>query len=216
MFVMIRIETFWSWFSKSPQKDTSKLLCRRNDGKGEWNTIPVAYYPLNTAEYATAILASDWLYFSKHGIKLLYSGKRLSTLTNWVCNYTTAKAYQHWQTGFVIIRQWLCNWLYNGKSLSTLTNWVCDYTTAKVYEHREIKFVIIHLIIQRQKLINTDKLSLWLYNGDYAIDYTMAKAYQHWQAEFVIHHDNCKSLRAQRNQVCDFTLDYTTAKAYQH
>ena len=182
----------------------------------ESGILPVAYYPLNTAEYATAIQASDWLYFSRHGIKLLYNGKRLSTLTNWVCNYTTAKAYQHWQTGFVIIQRWLCNWLYNGKSLSTLTNWVCDYTIAKVYEHREIKFVIIHLIIQRQKLINTDKLSLWLYNGDYAIDYTMAKAYQHWQAEFVIHHDNRKSLRTQRNQVCDYTLDYTTAKAYQH
>ena len=27
------------------------------------------YYPLHTAEYATVILASDWLYFSRHGIK---------------------------------------------------------------------------------------------------------------------------------------------------
>ena len=26
------------------------------------------HYPLHTAEYATAILASDWLYFSRHGI----------------------------------------------------------------------------------------------------------------------------------------------------
>ena len=40
-----------------------------NDGKVEWNTIlPIAYYPLHTAEYATVILASDWLYFSRHGI----------------------------------------------------------------------------------------------------------------------------------------------------
>ena len=31
--------------------------------------IPVAYYPLHTAEYATVILASDWLYFSRHGMK---------------------------------------------------------------------------------------------------------------------------------------------------
>ena len=34
----------------------------------------------------------------------LYNGKRLSTLrTNWVCDYTTAKVYQHWQTEIVII-----------------------------------------------------------------------------------------------------------------
>ena len=39
--------------------DTSKLLRARNDGKVEWNT----------AEYAMVILASDWLYFSRHGIK---------------------------------------------------------------------------------------------------------------------------------------------------
>ena len=98
---------------------------------------------------------------------------------------------------FVIVQQpsfintdKLSLWLYNRKSLSTMANWVCDCTTAKVYEHREIKFVIIYLIIQRQKLINTGKLSLWLYNG--------------------------KSLRTQRNQVCDYILDYTTAKAYQH
>ena len=53
--------------------DPSKLLRARNDGKVEWNTtrciLPVAYYPLHTAEYATVILASDWLYFSRHGIK---------------------------------------------------------------------------------------------------------------------------------------------------
>ena len=29
------------------------------------------YYPLHTAEYATAILSSDWLYFSRHGIKYI-------------------------------------------------------------------------------------------------------------------------------------------------
>ena len=44
--------------------DPSKLL----RGKVEWNTT-VAYYPLHIAEYATVILASDWLYFSRHGIK---------------------------------------------------------------------------------------------------------------------------------------------------
>ena len=33
--------------------------------------LPVAYYPFRTAEYATAILAFDWLYFSRHGIKCL-------------------------------------------------------------------------------------------------------------------------------------------------
>ena len=31
--------------------------------------LPVAYYPLYTAEYATVILASDWLYFSRYGIQ---------------------------------------------------------------------------------------------------------------------------------------------------
>ena len=52
--------------------DPSKLLHARNDGKVEWNTtrciLPVASYPLHTAEYATVILASDRLYFSRHGI----------------------------------------------------------------------------------------------------------------------------------------------------
>ena len=48
--------------------DPSKLLRARHDGKVEWNTT-VAYYQLHTAEYATVILASDWLYFSRHGIK---------------------------------------------------------------------------------------------------------------------------------------------------
>ena len=53
--------------------DPSKMLRARNDGKVEWNIarciLPVAYYPWHTAEYATVILASDWLYFSRHGIK---------------------------------------------------------------------------------------------------------------------------------------------------
>ena len=40
-----------------------------NDGKLQWNIVPVAYYPLHAAAYATVILASDWLYFSRHGIK---------------------------------------------------------------------------------------------------------------------------------------------------
>ena len=43
----------------------------------------------------------------------------------------------------------------------------------------------MQLIVKRQKIINTDKLSLWLYNGDYAIDCKTAKGYQHWQTEFV-------------------------------
>ena len=47
--------------------DSSKLLRARNDRKVEWN-LPIAYYPLHTAEYATVIMASDWLYFSRHGI----------------------------------------------------------------------------------------------------------------------------------------------------
>ena len=131
---------------------------------------------------------------------------------------------------FVIVQQpsfintdKLSLWLYNRKSLSTLANWVCDCTTAKVYEHREIKFVIIYLIIQRQKLINTGKLSLWLYNGksirtqrnqvcDYILDYTTAKAYQHWQTEFVI----IQPQKSTNTENCDYSLDYTTAKAYQH
>ena len=114
-----------------------------------------------------------WLYTDKLNL-WLYNGKSLSTLrTNWVCDYTTANVYQHWQTEIVIIqRQKFINtadklslWLYNGKSLSTLrTNWVCDYTTAKVYQHcGQTEFVII----QRQKFINTDKLKLWLYNRLY-------------------------------------------------
>ena len=48
--------------------DPSKLLRACNDGKVEWNTTR-CILPLYTAEYATVILASDWLYFSRHGIK---------------------------------------------------------------------------------------------------------------------------------------------------
>ena len=66
--------------------DPTKLLRASTNGKVEWNTtrcvlpvayyplhitrciLPVACYPLHIAEYATVILASDWLYFSRHGI----------------------------------------------------------------------------------------------------------------------------------------------------
>ena len=51
--------------------DRSKLLRASNDGKVEWNAtrciLPVAYRRI---EYATVILASDWLYFSRHGINI--------------------------------------------------------------------------------------------------------------------------------------------------
>ena len=54
--------------------DPSKLLRASNDGKVSRVEY---YYPLHTAEYATVILASDWLYFSRYGIK--YN-------TYWLCN----------------------------------------------------------------------------------------------------------------------------------
>ena len=118
----------------------------------------------------------------------LYNRKSLRTQRNQVCDYTldytTAKAYQHWQTEFVIIQRWLCNWLYNGKSLSTLTSWVCDSSrqpqkstnTEKsrlwlytwLYNGKSLSTltnwvcdyttVIMQLIVKRQKVINTDKL----------------------------------------------------------
>ena len=37
------VERFWSTLLRSPQMDTSKLLRARNDGKVEWNVLPVAY-----------------------------------------------------------------------------------------------------------------------------------------------------------------------------
>ena len=52
-------------------RNGSKELRASNDGTVEWNTtrsilsIPVAYRRI----YATVILASDWLYFSRYGIK---------------------------------------------------------------------------------------------------------------------------------------------------
>ena len=51
--------------------DPSKLLRASNDGKVEWNTT-ITYYPLHSAESATVILASDWLYFSRYGINVSY------------------------------------------------------------------------------------------------------------------------------------------------
>ena len=47
--------------------DPNKLLRASNVGKVEWNTTRCTL-PIDTAEYATVILASDWLYFSRHGI----------------------------------------------------------------------------------------------------------------------------------------------------
>ena len=32
-------------------------------------SLVLEYYPLDTAKYATAFQASDWLYFVRHGIK---------------------------------------------------------------------------------------------------------------------------------------------------
>ena len=49
--------------------DPSKLLRASNDGKVEWNTTR-CILPVDTVEYATVILASDWLYFSRHGINV--------------------------------------------------------------------------------------------------------------------------------------------------
>ena len=62
--------------------DPSELLRARNDGKVEW-ILPIAYYPLQTAEYATVILDSDWLYFSRHGINTCMTclGLRVHVLT---------------------------------------------------------------------------------------------------------------------------------------
>ena len=51
--------------------DPSKLLRASNDGKvASGILLPVAYYPLHTTEYAMVILASDWLYFTRHGINI--------------------------------------------------------------------------------------------------------------------------------------------------
>ena len=63
--------------------DPSKLLCPSSDGKVEWNTTRCILY---TAEYATVILASDWLYFSRHAIK--YNTIRYDTQHNTIHNNT--------------------------------------------------------------------------------------------------------------------------------
>ena len=59
---------FENWLLRGPQMDPSKLLRASNDGKVGWNT----------AEYATVILASDWLYFLGYGIKCNTESHRLS------------------------------------------------------------------------------------------------------------------------------------------
>ena len=63
-------EEFQSCLLRSSEMEPSKLLRASHDGNVEWNTAIIAYYPLHNAEYATVILASDWLYFSRHGINV--------------------------------------------------------------------------------------------------------------------------------------------------
>ena len=55
--------------------------------------LPVAYYPLHTAEYATVILASDWLYFSRHGLK---GGTKRYFLSN-LCEFGTVGKISDYQ-----------------------------------------------------------------------------------------------------------------------
>ena len=62
--MFVGVEELRSWLLRSSQMDPSKLLRASNDGKVEWNTTRC----ILPAEYATVILASDWLYFSRHGI----------------------------------------------------------------------------------------------------------------------------------------------------
>ena len=145
----------------------------------------------------------------------LYNRKSLRTQRNQVCDYTldytTAKAYQHWQTEFVIIQRWLCNWLYNGKSLSTLTSWVCDSSRQpQKSTNTEKSSLWLYTWLYNGKSLST--LSLWLYNGDYAIDCKTAKGYQHWQTDYT----TAKVYEHRPNQVCNYTIEYTTGKGYQH
>ena len=51
------------------------------------------FYPLHTAEYATVILASDWLYFSRHGLK---GGTKRHFLSN-VCEFGTVGKISDYQ-----------------------------------------------------------------------------------------------------------------------
>ena len=70
------------WFWEVLKRTPTKLLRVSYDEKVEWNTTRcIRYYPLNTAEYATVFLASDWLYFLWPGIKMdiLQRG-----INNWV------------------------------------------------------------------------------------------------------------------------------------
>ena len=76
--------------------DPSKLLRTSHDTKVEWNTthciLPIAYYPLHTTEYTTVILASDWLYFSRHGIK---NDITLFASTRHIFNVHVSKIYYY-------------------------------------------------------------------------------------------------------------------------
>ena len=76
------VEEFRKWLLRNHQMDASKLLRASNDRTVERNTtrsilpIPVAYRRI----YATVILASDWLYFSRYGIKY-NTAQRKATIT---------------------------------------------------------------------------------------------------------------------------------------
>ena len=156
----------------------------------------------------------------------LYNGKRLLTLTNWTCDYTTAKVYQHCeQTEFVIIQR---------QTFINTDKPSCDYTTAKLYDHWKTEFVIVRrqrfintdklklsLLVQRQKYINTDKLKLWLYNGKSLSTLRTNRVWLYNGKCLLTLTANCrlslwlyngKRLLTLTNWICD----YTTAKVYQH
>ena len=63
------LQEFRSWYLRSPQKDPSTNCCTQVVTGKLSGVLPIAYYLLHTAAYAMAILASEWLYFSRHGIK---------------------------------------------------------------------------------------------------------------------------------------------------
>ena len=73
--------------------DPSKLLRDLRQGMtGKYSGIlPVAYYPLHTAEYATVLLASDWLNFSRHEIKYsaIHGTIQYSTIQYSILQYNT-------------------------------------------------------------------------------------------------------------------------------
>ena len=137
--------------------------------------IHISYYEFVIVQQPSFINTANWVcdyiqpqkFINTGKLSLwLYNVKSLRTQRNQVCDYifdyTTTKAYQHWQTELVIIQPQKSTNIEN-------CDYSLDYTTAKAYQHWQTEFVIIQrwlcnrLYNGKSLWTQRNQFSLWLY-----------------------------------------------------